>query len=291
MNNAVLIQHAHGEQEHLLDVVGDWHRAYCEHQDMDYWERYGRAQKKYSVYWDSIFLILEALRAGYEYVFWLDNDAVITNLAIDLREALPEDKDLGLCRTNERWWKEQCENPHSFLHPHVDDFPIRDGFPVAYNTGAFYIRNSGGTLRFFETCWNWIEHDLPQGEQVAVNQVLHSTFPMERFVELDRQWNTFMPIDNCPDSVVVAWHGCSFDLKVRQITSVLEHLTAVLSATYGRRTAAHVIYKRATGRIKAVLKGPADALRRIPPGCGGLASHAGVSARDHLVKNGVVFAK
>jgi len=41
VKDAVLIQHAYGEQEHLLDVVGAWHRAYCHHHDMDYWDRRG----------------------------------------------------------------------------------------------------------------------------------------------------------------------------------------------------------------------------------------------------------
>jgi hypothetical protein len=90
MNNAVLLQNCHGNSEyiHLLEMVFARHARYCRYWGFDYRFEYGDIidPKPVGGDWGKVKMIERALE-DYEYVVWLDSDAFIWNVVVDLRAA------------------------------------------------------------------------------------------------------------------------------------------------------------------------------------------------------------
>jgi hypothetical protein len=94
MNNAVLLQncYAGSEHVHLIEMVFSRHVRYCKYWKFDYRFEYSDiidlhvAPGEEHGDWAKVKMIERALE-DYEYVVWLDSDAFIWNVVIDLRSA------------------------------------------------------------------------------------------------------------------------------------------------------------------------------------------------------------
>lgn len=83
--------------------------------------------------WEKIICIQKAFEMGYEFVFWIDADAVIVDLSEDIGSVIKNDRDLFLVR-------------HT----------IDGGYSP--NTGAFLIRNTEKTKQMLGDIWNMKEY-------------------------------------------------------------------------------------------------------------------------------------
>ena len=182
-NDAVLIQYADGPAHTaLLRATWERHNAYTLAHGYDFWWLCGYRDP--ALMWPRWELILRAIQLGYKYVFWLDADAVIVNMAADLRDALPEDKHFGL------------------LYGRVPG-----GEPVHWNAGVMYIRSDPIMERFIEGMVSSTPRaysPLPHwwgdtaGDQYVLNRLLaeHPMFTADFMHPLDRKWNTIYGYEN-----------------------------------------------------------------------------------------------
>lgn len=92
MNNAVLLQNCYGNSEHvhLIEMMFSRHVRYCKYWKFDYRFEYsdvidlGVKPGEEHGDWAKVKMIERALEQ-YDYVVWLDSDAFIWNVAVDLR--------------------------------------------------------------------------------------------------------------------------------------------------------------------------------------------------------------
>lgn len=130
--------------------------------------------------WAKIHLIRDALATGYEYVCWIDADAIIHDMNIDLRDAFSEFEHIGACQ-----------------HP---------GPPVHLNVGVVFYRNTEPTRKFVEA-WldaygkptdNWLE-------QGVFNRLSEQTKIVTR---MNDRWNaTHNAGTDCEHPVILGYHG------------------------------------------------------------------------------------
>jgi hypothetical protein len=84
MSRKLLLTHAAGEQESLLDVVGPNYRAYADRHGYEFEPVRGPIDTGgHNRYWSKVALIRERLR-HYEVVLWLDCDFAIRRQALDV---------------------------------------------------------------------------------------------------------------------------------------------------------------------------------------------------------------
>jgi hypothetical protein len=76
----------------MLNVSHSKHYEYAQKWGYDFIKRYGRYPGCYSGYcgWDKVFIIRDLLAEGYDYVAWIDSDAIIIRNDQDLIDANPE---------------------------------------------------------------------------------------------------------------------------------------------------------------------------------------------------------
>jgi hypothetical protein len=186
MRDAILLQQASEEQAVLLALTAELHRAYVERHGMAFWTVVRRMVNDYSIYagWDKFVLIQQALRRGYEHVFWIDADAAVVG-DVDLREALTTGC-LGMVE-----------------HP---------GPPVHFNCGIILMRNrrdgrSSATplQEFVREVWERRPGEHPWYEQTIMNEMIADGWP--GFEQLDLRWNSTFGIAEADEPVIVGWHG------------------------------------------------------------------------------------
>lgn len=185
INDAVLIQYADGpEHTALLRATHARHSAYTLAHGCDFWSLCGYQDP--ALMWPRWEFIEKAITLKYRHIFWLDADAVIVNMAADLRDALPEavDRSFGL------------------LHGSVPG-----GEPDHWNAGVMYIRSGPTTkkvVRHMLTIKPLAYAPLPRwwedtdGDQYLLNRLL-ATFPVatkEAFYPIERKWNTIYGYEN-----------------------------------------------------------------------------------------------
>lgn len=152
--------------------------------------------------WAKLFVIRDALKAGYEYVCWIDADALIFDMDTDLREALKEFDHIGACQ-----------------HP---------GPPVHLNVGVMYFRNTEQTRDFVER-WtgyykrsselnNWFEQGVfnQLGAETGITKRIHDKWNATRFAGT-----------NVPNPVVIGYHGSSVYTPLMRFQSMLADLARV----------------------------------------------------------------
>ena len=180
INDAVLIQYADGpEHTALLRATHARHSAYTLAHGCDFWSLCGYQDP--ALMWPRWEFIEKAITLKYRHIFWLDADAVIVNMAADLRDALPEavDRSFGL------------------LHGSVPG-----GEPVHWNAGVMYfhgvpmVKNFALLMANFKPpvysplpCW-WED---AFGDQYMLNRLLLAKSPINAaalFHPIDRKWNT-----------------------------------------------------------------------------------------------------
>ena len=188
MNNAVLIQQCwpgdvggKGDYQPLMELTKDRNQDYCEKHGFDYVYLVGCLSEKYAnVYqggWVKVELIRTALAKGYEYVIWLDPDALIYDMETDLRDACP--KGIGSC------WMRIPQLNH-------------------WNVGVLYMRNTPEVRKFIG---DWLE-SFP-GERDWMEQGEFNKLALKgRVVEtISDRWNATINYSMVPDAVVLGYHG------------------------------------------------------------------------------------
>ena len=214
-NTALLVQQGCGPYERLLDESEAHHAAYAQAHGMDYWpvrERFTFDESRHPN-WDCLALLIQAANAGYEWVFWLDADAVVWDTGADLRDALPAGKSLGMV-CEDRSADRQAEGPHA-------------GEPF-FNAGAMYLHVSDDLRWMLAAAWLRHPHGSGQYEQGAINLGLSALG--DAFLPLAADWNwcprIFSP---SPRPVVLAFHGEGLDERLSHVRAAVlssRHLTA-----------------------------------------------------------------
>lgn len=183
MNNAILIQHSYpgAGYEPMLDLTRKHNEAYCKKYDIDFQcEVY--ASEAFPISqgaWLKIELIKQALELGYQYVAWLDADAMIIDTETDLRDAIQPRK-VGAC------W---CRIPQ-LNH---------------WNVGVLYVQNSEETRAFIN---EWLASYPPPADGWFEQGVFNRMGKQSRVVEtISDKWNATIDVNMVPDAVVLGFHG------------------------------------------------------------------------------------
>lgn len=198
-SDAIIIQSCvptHGPFDEALEWLKPIHSTYAEKWKMDYVANSSVVvippedqQQMFSHAWDKIPLIMEAIKRGYENIFWIDHDCVIVDFNVDLRIAFDRpDKFIYMC-----------------VHP---GFPSH-GLPSHFNAGVMAVKGNPITEEFFNIVWANRYSGPPWFEQDVMNR-LFTNFTWMQFVEVmsDRFNSTpnanEVPIDL---AVIAAFHG------------------------------------------------------------------------------------
>lgn len=191
MKNAVLIQQIypqHGYSE-IMELTRKHNENYCERHGFDYWHILDDVIKGRDAHdgaWAKIELIKQALDKGYEYIVWLDADAMIKDVSVDLRDAVEFYK-IGAC------WHRIPQLSH-------------------WNVGVLYVHNCEEVKAFIET-WaagypapndGWLEQGV--FNRLAMQSNIVST--------VSDKWNSTFDVSLVPDAVVLGFHGQG-DIKQR----------------------------------------------------------------------------
>jgi hypothetical protein len=167
------------------------HQAYARAWNFDLRVTFGdlHAEQRLGA-WPKIELILEALRAGYAFVVWVDSDAAIMDFGVDLRSALAEGQFIGAA-----------------LHtPEKSAFLKQHEVPAHLNVGVLYVRNSELTRTFFEE-WLSGAGDARWMEQGSFNELCRD----ERFKDICTAvadtFNATVNVNPVDNPAVIGWHG------------------------------------------------------------------------------------
>jgi hypothetical protein len=141
--------------------------------------------------WNKIWLIQEALQKGYEYIAYLDTDAVVWDMDCDLRDALPADKLIG-----------------AVLHdPARSEYLRVNQVPAHHNVGALYFRNAPLTMQFVNEWLASYPGKERWMEQGAFNDLVQDPRYAPVFHECGDEWNATVNVNEVAGLKVRAWHG------------------------------------------------------------------------------------
>lgn len=189
----IVIQWAAGKHEKLLRLTESAHRAYCLKHQLDYRALYGVEHQVESrhPFWTKVYLIREALGENYDFVVWLDADALIVGDE-DLRAAVSE----GI---GARWCVLDWEKISPLAYNH-------------FNCGVLYLRNSPAVRDFVRRWLDTSDEGHPWADQHVFNQITSGTESPDEGLPLvgalDAKWHSIHPhfeAEGLP--FVVAWHG------------------------------------------------------------------------------------
>jgi hypothetical protein len=203
-NDAILIQtcfstNPRGEYGHyagtfydMLRLVYPRHSAYARAHQMDYWHIMSDVHPEMEHgAWPKIWLMLDALEAGYQYVAYLDTDAVVWNMDCDLRDALPEGALIGAC----------VHDPEKSAYLRACEVPRH------HNVGVLYARNDPLTVQFLR---DWLAA-YPAPDRWQEQGVFNNLIEDERYAPyvatLDDTWNATVNVNMVNQPNVLAWHG------------------------------------------------------------------------------------
>jgi len=181
MNNAVLIQQGFGKYECLLDLVEERHARYCKDHDFDYWSL-REHELGIRNCWEKVILLRSALEK-YKYAVWLDADAFIEDVSVDLRYACKEDM-VGAVKFRAPYsWGEH------------------------YNVGVVYVCN-GKNARSFIDEWKSTHMERAsfrkfQNEQGGFNKIANDSVVFE----LHEKWNHTVGRHFGDKKVVLGYHS------------------------------------------------------------------------------------
>jgi hypothetical protein len=193
MRNAVLVQQAYkympDDFRPMLELARPRHQAYADKWDMDYLVVHGYVKPEWTDItmggWAKIELVRTMLEIGYEYVFWVDADALIANIDIDLRGGCPDG--LGMVE----------HSGPAVPGPHL-------------NVGVMFFHNTD-KVRAFVT--EWMTHYpgltvFPWREQGQANIMSQDPKWAGVVTKIDPKWNSCIAGNSQVDRPVIeAWHG------------------------------------------------------------------------------------
>lgn len=170
--------------------------------------------------WMKVPPILDALDSDFEFVVWLDIDALILRLDRDILDAARPGIDLLMS-----WHEPNPAQLDSFLYP-------EDGIPAHYNAGVYLIRRSNWSRDFFArmlTKRGQLNH--PWSDQAALHVMLGlneslglgpdlSNVPDRLSVgHLDTVWNSIPGVAMADDPVIHHFAGLPHDVRLRLMES------------------------------------------------------------------------
>jgi hypothetical protein len=205
MNNAVLIQQISltdlypGSYIPAIELTKERNEEYCKKFNFDYLLLMGEGDLKYADVtkggWAKIELIQRAMEQGYEYIVWLDADALIKDMNTDLRLGCVEG--IGAC------WMRIPQLNH-------------------WNVGVLYVRNSVESKKFIDE-WLATYPGAPQWmEQGEFNKMAMKSKVVQTISD---RWNATINYSIVPDAVVLGYHGYgSAAQRTEAMRSTLESL-------------------------------------------------------------------
>lgn len=197
MNDAVVVQHIVSGSAYraCLGVTVGRHLEYTARHAMDYCliEADVNGWDAARGHWGEVALI-ERFTRDYRYVFYVDADAAIYDLDVDLREAFAhEDERAGILAVQ---------------HP---------GPPVHLNTGVLYVRHAAGLSEFLDLWLDGYPGCAPWWEQGVFNAMARGE-PLVGRIGL--RWNSTWNIAEAAEPIVIAWHGNhSIENRIRLMES------------------------------------------------------------------------
>jgi hypothetical protein len=165
--------------------------------------------------WHKIEVILHLLETGYEFVLWVDADAVVVRPEVGIHGELVDGKDLYLVK-------------HSYDHREIP------------NTGVCLFRNTDWVRGFLKRAWE-SEHHLhhPWWENAAVIEILgyHEAFDEGRQNDLDQRllervqwlpvkWNSLPGLQEAEHAVITHYAGRPFAFRAEHMSADLERVRA-----------------------------------------------------------------
>ena len=167
----------------MIELHRERHQAYAQRHGYEYWVDPPPGD---SSQWFRIETIKAALDDGYSHVFYLDADACVADLSVDLRDAINHPTWIGLT-----------------VHP----FGFGSNMQWHFNTGVIYMRNGPEAKTYVRDVLRF--HGEAAWDQEPMNELLmHVDVYQGGYRPLHQRWNQNM---NHPASrhapIVAAWHG------------------------------------------------------------------------------------
>lgn len=174
----------------MLRLSYQRHAAYALAHNFDYWHILGQVvpQAEHGG-WCKVALIGQALEQGYDFIAWIDADAAVT-ADCDLREALPEGKQIGAVFHDAPWFKE----PQWSIEPH-------------YNVGVSYWRKGPESLAFAREWLQSYPGHTRWLEQGSFNELIKKPEYAAVFHKCDDTWNATVNVHKVDKPHVTGWHG------------------------------------------------------------------------------------
>lgn len=188
--NDLIFQAAIGPEFHDM-LAATWlqHSAYAQRHGFDFWALDGWHGG--AIGWARLRVMRQAFDLGYEFVVYLDADAVIVDTAVDLRAALPADAHLGAI--------------------YYDYRDVPGGQPDHWQIGVLYARNTSMTRAFLDTI---LQHEpapylpLPVWWQdPGSEQRVFNALAPEWMTRLDYRWNVIAGYEHGVEPVVLHLAG------------------------------------------------------------------------------------
>lgn len=186
MNNAVLIQQAYPVEKfpsylEMLELTKEHNQKYCDFHGFDYWCEISENKDMPlgTGAWRKIEMILQALEDGYQYIVWLDTDAMIKDIDTDLRKAIEPGK-IGAC------WHRIPQLHH-------------------WNVGVLYVHNTEEVTKFIR---QWLAA-YPAPNDGWYEQGVFNRMGMKSKIvsTISDKWNATFDVNLVPDAVVLGFHG------------------------------------------------------------------------------------
>jgi hypothetical protein len=219
MKDAVIVQQVYKYQvddyRPMLELIRPVHKAYAEKWNMDYLTVIGPVKPEWSILdggWAKLILIRDMLLKGYEYVFWIDADALIVDFETDLRTGCPD----GLGAV------EHTIAPGKHL-----------------NVGVMFVRNSDKVKTFFE---EWISHYpgekvFPWMEQGELHKMKSDPKWDGVVHQIDAKWNSCLAGGNqVSKPVIEGFHGMGL------ATERYQHMKTYMKMLAAGKTTKNLIY-------------------------------------------------
>ena len=160
--------------------------------------------------WIKISSVCEALTEEFDFVLWLDADALFVRNDVDVRTAIHPTADLQL----------------SWHGPETTDWQAPSDLPPHFNTGVLLIRVSSWSKDFFARVWEtgelentiWHEqstmhHVLGCGNVSSLENWIHPE--RSHVAHLDAAWNSIPGVATAPDPIINHYAGIEDRIRVR----------------------------------------------------------------------------
>ena len=190
--NSIIIQQNWGHNifTDMQRLTVQRHMAYARAFKMDYWCINGEIHpEQYPAGWGKLWLIKDAMKRRYKWIFWIDADAGIFDMNADLHDALKDKPfDIGAC----------VHDPAKSAHLKKNEVPKH------MNIGVLYIRVTPKSKKFIS---DWLAR-FP-GEKRWMEQGSFNVMAKDSDVvgQADDKWNATVRVNEVAKPVVKGYHG------------------------------------------------------------------------------------